>query len=69
MEVEIIQGNPTTIQVEPGLSFDPGVLGDTRGTIKFSVVVTKEQTVKLRFVLVNSVGLRSEAVGVVFRAE
>jgi len=69
VEVEIVQGDPITIQVKPGFGFDPRVRGKSRGTIRFSVVVTEVQTVKLRFMLVDSIGLRSEAVEVEFRAE
>ena len=69
VEVEILQGDPATIRVEPGLSFDPGVRGETRATIGFSVVVAEPQMVTLRFVLVDATGLRSEAVEIEFLVE
>ncbi|MCR4392303.1 MAG: hypothetical protein NUV94_05945, partial [Candidatus Acetothermia bacterium] len=39
-EFSIVEGDPATIQVKPGPSFDPGVSGRTSGSFGFTVIVT-----------------------------
>ncbi len=68
-QFEILEGDPATIQVRPGLSFDPKVQGRTQGSFGFSVIVTKPQTVRLSLTLIDSAGLRSEPYPFTFKAE
>jgi PKD repeat protein len=59
-ELEVLEGDPATIEVKPGMSFDPGVQGQTKSSFRFSVIVTKAQTATLRLTLIDSAGLKSE---------
>jgi parallel beta-helix repeat protein len=59
-QFEILEGDPAAIAIEPGMSFDPGISGQTKGAFRFSVQVTQTQTVKLRLTLTDSKGLVSE---------
>lgn len=68
-EFSIVAGDPATIQVKPGTSFDPGVSGRTSGSFGFTVIVTRAQTVKLRLVLVDAAGLRSAPYEFTFMVE
>jgi hypothetical protein len=65
----VVEGDPATIQVLPGLAFDPEIRGMTSGAFRFTVVVTKAQTVVLRLVLVDSAGRRSDPVDLSVRVE
>jgi len=57
---EAIEGDPSTIEIEPGFSFGPEVAGETDGAFRFSVRVTEPQTVTLQLTLVDAAGLESE---------
>ena len=68
-EFTVVEGDPASIRVLPALAFDPEVRGMTSGAFRFTVVVTKAQTVVLRLVLVDSAGRRSDPVEFTFRVE
>lgn len=66
---EVIEGDPSTIEIDPGLSFDPEIAGETDGAFRFTVRVTEAQTVTLRLILVDATGLESEPVEFTFTVE
>jgi len=59
-QFEILEGDPTTITIEPSMSFDPEVSGRTEGAFRFSVQVTQAQTITLRLTLTDSAGQTSK---------
>lgn len=65
-QFEIIEGDASTIVLEPGLSFDPEVEGETDGAFRFTVHVTQAQTVTLQLILVDAAGLESKSVEFTF---
>lgn len=66
---EVIEGDASTIEIDPGLSFDPNVGGETDGAFRFTVRVTQPQTVTLRLILVDTEGLESEPYEFTFAVE
>ncbi len=68
-EFTVVEGDPATIRVLPAFVFDPEVRWMTSGPFRFTVVVTKARTVKLRLVLVDSLGLRSQLHELLFTVE
>jgi len=57
---DVIAGDPSTIEIDPGFSFDPEVEGETDGAFRFSIRVTQAQTVTLQLILVDAADLESE---------
>ena len=66
---EIAEGDPATIEIDPGLSFDPKIGGETDGAIGFTIRVMQPQTVTLRSILVDAAGLQSEPSEFTFTVE
>ncbi|MGB2984124.1 MAG: hypothetical protein WBC63_09770, partial [Candidatus Bipolaricaulia bacterium] len=66
---EIIEGDASTIEIDPGLSFDPEIAGETDGIIRFTIRVSQAQTVSLRVTLVDAAGLESEPYEFTFTVE
>jgi len=59
-QFEIVEGDASTIEIEPGFSFDPEVEGETDGAFRFSIRATEPQTVTLSLALIDAAGLESE---------
>ena len=57
---EIIEGDPSTIEIDPGLSFEPEVEGDTDGAFRFAIRVNQPQTITMNLTLVDAAGLESD---------
>ena len=57
---DVIEGDPSTIEIDPGFRFDPEVEGETDGAFRFTVRVSQAQTVTLSLTLVDAAGLESE---------
>ena len=66
---EIIEGDAATIEIDPGLSFDPEIEGETDGAFRFSVRVNQEQTVTLSLILIDDASLESEPYEFTFDVE
>ena len=56
---EILEGDPETIEISPGLHFNPSVAGVTAGTIGFGIRVDVPQSVALALILVDETELTS----------
>jgi len=66
---EVIEGDLSTIEIDPGLSFDPEVEGETDGAFRFTVHVIQAQTVTLRLTLVDAADLESNPYEFTFAVE
>ena len=66
---EIVEGDVSVIEIDPGLSFDPEIEGESDGAFRFTVRVTEAQTVTLRLILVDAAGLESEPYEFTFTVE
>jgi len=65
---EVVEGDASTIQIDPGWSFDPEVEGESDGAFRFSVRVSQAQTVTLSLTLIDAAKLKSEPVEFTFDA-
>ncbi len=66
---EILEGDPATIGIQPGMSFDPEVRGQADGAFRFTVNVSVAQTVTLRLTLIDAAGVESEPYEFTFEVE
>jgi WD40 repeat protein len=66
---EVLEGEAGAIEVQPGASFSPGVHGQTDGSFRFTVNISKAQTVTLRLTLIDAAGLESEPYEFTFEVE
>lgn len=57
---EALGGDPSAVEIQPGMSFDPGVHGQTDGTFRFTISSSAAQTVTLRLTLADAAGLESD---------
>jgi len=60
VRLEILEGDPATLGIQPGTSFDPGVHGQTDGAFRFTITSSAAQIVTLRLTLVDEAGLESD---------
>jgi len=66
---DLLDGDASAIEIEPGWSFDPDVQGETEGTIRFSIRTSEPQAATLRVILIDSATLESDWEDVDFTAE
>jgi len=59
VQFEVVRGDPSSIQIQPGFEFDPQVKGQKEGIIPFSIATTVAQQVTLRVTLFDEGGNKS----------